>query len=78
MARNDKWEVMDGPTLRRIMQDWPFVMRQATDDWARTFAADIWKHAGNGQWRPTLKQARVMRRLIRELNRDGDEVALIE
>lgn len=69
---------MTGPELRGLMQDWPSVMRQATDDWAQGFSADIWKLAGNGQWRPTKKQARIMRRMIRELNNETDDVTLTE
>lgn len=78
MSGANSWEAMNGRELRKIIQDWPFIMRQATDPWAQSFAADIWKHAGNGQWRPTLKQARIMRRMIRQLNRDTDDVILIE
>lgn len=74
------WGAMDGPELRKIMLHWPHVLRQATDDWARSFALDIWRLSGNGRWRPTLKQARVMRRMIRDLppGEAGDEVQLIE
>lgn len=78
MGDAKKWEAMTGRELRRIMEDWPSVMRQATDDWAKTFAADIWKLSGNGQWRPTAKQAKNMRRMIRELCRETDEVILVE
>lgn len=75
-----KWEAMNGPELRKIMLQWPHVMGLATDDWARTFALDVWKCSGNGRWRPTLRQARVMRRMIRELppGEAGGEVKLIE
>jgi hypothetical protein len=78
MALKNKWQAMGLPELRMIMQDWPHVLRQATNDWAKDFAVNVWKRAGNGQWRPTEKQARVMRRLYRELSRNGDEVNLIE
>ncbi|MGQ0609994.1 MAG: helix-turn-helix transcriptional regulator [Paracoccaceae bacterium] len=54
-------EAMAGRELRRVIMDWSLVMRQATDDWAKTFAADIWKLSGNGQWRPTAQQAKVMK-----------------
>ena len=81
MANNaTRWQAMDKPELRKIIHDWPSVMRQATDPWAQRFAQDVWKKSGNGQWRPTLKQARVMRRMIRDLppGEAGDEVQLIE
>ena len=78
MARASMREAIDRTELRMMMRDWPAVMRQATDEWAQVFSADIWKLAGNGQWRPTLRQSKVMRRLWRELSRDGDEVILIE
>ena len=65
--------IMDAKELRKLILDWPHVMRCATDDWARKFAFDMWAHAANGRWRPTLKQARVMRRMIRELNRKADD-----
>jgi hypothetical protein len=79
MARKTDWEAMDGPSLRKIMQDWPSVMRQATDPWAQDFARDVWKRSGDGQWRPTLKQARIMRKMIRQLtDLSGDDPILIE
>jgi hypothetical protein len=78
MPRANGRDAMGMPELRKIMRDWPAVLCQATNDWAQTFAADIWKQAGNGQWRPTLKQARVMRRMIRELATNGDTIFLIE
>jgi hypothetical protein len=71
-------DAMGGPELRSLMRDWPSIMRQASDVWAQDFAAQIWKRAGDGQWRPTTKQARVMRRLAREFVDATDEVVLIE
>lgn len=63
---------MSGTELRKIMRIWPSVMRQATDDWAQDFAQGVWQRSGNGQWRPTLRQAAVMRRMIRQLPDDQD------
>ena len=78
MPGTDKWEAMNARELRAIMLEWPNVMRQATAEWAKTFANNIWKLSGNGRWRPTLKQARIMRRMLRELRSEGDDVCLIE
>ena len=52
--------------LNRLLNQWPTVMRTATDDWAKEFAFSIWNQSGDKNWQPTFKQTRVMRTLARE------------
>lgn len=67
MARRNKAERMTRTDLKRYLSIWPIVMREATDDWAKEFCLSIWRQSGEPQWMPTLKQSRVMRRLVREV-----------
>lgn len=75
--RQNRWDAMRAGELRKIMGIWPSVMRQASDDWAQDFAQNVWKRSGNGQWRPTLRQAAVMRRMIRQLPDEQDPHLII-
>lgn len=71
MARmRNRWRAMESAELRNIMRRWPLVMQGITDDWALNFAANIWENAANGQWRPTVKQAKTMRKFIVDLGRE--------
>lgn len=54
--------------LRRVAGD-PFA-----EDWPRSFAASIVAQAANPKWRPSVKQAQVMRRLARKARDDGGDV----
>ena len=58
---------MEWLELKQIMDSWPLLMSQTTDPWALKFTADIWELAVSPKWRPTLKQAQVMRQLHREI-----------
>lgn len=69
---------MERRELRKILELWPHVMRQATDDFVIRFSQDIWKHTGDQNWRPTQRQAQVMRKLATELNHENDDCELIE
>ena len=61
--------------LRHLIREWPLVMRNASDHWAKEFANSIWRQSGQPNWRPSLMQLRVMRKMVRELaactNADG-------
>ncbi len=60
---------------------WPRVMRRAMaqdgDEWLKGFVRSIARHAKRAAWRPTFKQAQLMRRLVAELS-DGPEPDLFE
>lgn len=66
MARRNKADRLTRTDLKQYLSVWPTVMREATDDWAKEFALSIWRQSGEPQWMPTLKQSRVMRRMVRE------------
>lgn len=53
--------------LRALMEAWPRVLRLASDPWAQAFAASVWERSADPRWQPTLKQARIMRQMVREL-----------
>ena len=78
--RNASDAVVSSTELKHLITNWPYVMRQVTDDWARRFAYDIWEKAANPYWCPTLKQAHVMQKMVRELARacTDETVILIE
>jgi hypothetical protein len=50
---------------------WPMVMRQVmadgSDEWLKGFVRSIARHGKRRSWRPTVKQAQIMRRLVSEL-----------
>ncbi|MEL7515907.1 MAG: hypothetical protein AAFU82_04070 [Pseudomonadota bacterium] len=50
---------------------WPLVVRRVmaddTDEWLKGFVRSIAKHGKRASWRPTLKQERIMWRLVSEL-----------
>lgn len=65
--------------LRTIMDVWPKVLRQATDPWAKEFAASIWRQSGCPGWMPTDLQFQTMRVMLRQLLTDDEgEITLIE
>lgn len=62
---------------------WPMVLRRvmadSADDWLKGFVRSIARHGKRASWRPTRKQAQIMRRLAAELGTVPDrEVELIE
>ncbi|KPN62095.1 hypothetical protein SAMN04488527_1296 [Aliiroseovarius crassostreae] len=61
---------------------WPRVMRRAMrdgDEWAQGFAKSIARHGKRQSWRPSPKQAHIMRRMINDLaTAPDDELELIE
>lgn len=49
---------------------WPMILRRAVasgDAWVAGFAKSIARHGKRKSWRPTDRQAAVMRRLVSEL-----------
>ena len=69
---------MDRHELRRIMWNWPILMRHATDDKVKKFAYYVWKRSAEAVWLPTLKQAQWIRELHREISDQDDTPDLIE
>ena len=71
---------MEPKELKKVINDWPNVLRLATDPWAQEFAAKVWAQSGNPNWRPSLPQSRVMRKMVSQLPKkgEGEEVILIE
>ncbi len=58
--------------------DWPIVVKRAMrdgDDWVRSFALSIKRQAKRPDWRPTPKQAALMRAMVTEARRGagGDD-----
>ncbi|MCT4610975.1 MAG: hypothetical protein N4A70_17455 [Pelagimonas sp.] len=51
---------------------WPIVMRRVmadgSDQWLQGFVRSIAKHGKRASWRPSPKQAQIMRRLVSELS----------
>jgi hypothetical protein len=52
--------------LRRVMAD-------GSDEWAKGFVKSIARHGKRPGWRPTQKQAWIMRRMIAELGTEECE-----
>ncbi|RYH02753.1 hypothetical protein EU805_09110 [Salipiger sp. IMCC34102] len=49
---------------------WPMVVRRAVavgNEWEAGFAKSIARHGKRKNWRPTYRQAQVMRRMVEEL-----------
>lgn len=68
---------MSGGELDSIMDHWPAVIRECQRDaWSRDFTRSIAARARNPGWRPTRKQARLMRKAVAELF--AGEATLIE
>lgn len=56
---------------------WPAMTRKvatgAADDWVRGFVMSIARQAKRPRWRPTPKQAAMMRRLVAEFRQSSDD-----
>ncbi|MCA0851437.1 hypothetical protein [Salipiger thiooxidans] len=65
-----------------MVHSWPMVLRRVmseeTDEWLKGFVRSIARHGKRAAWRPTEKQAQIMRRLVSELGTAPDDVSLIE
>lgn len=53
--------------LAKMIDQWPHVMRLATSSRAQQFAFSIWARSADPRWRPTARQLRVMRTMLREV-----------
>ncbi|MCB1349304.1 MAG: hypothetical protein KDK11_11935 [Maritimibacter sp.] len=74
---------MTAQELDEILYRWPTVLRRVmadgSDEWVRGFAKSIARHGKRRAWRPTFKQAQIMRRLVAELGTGSQgELELIE
>lgn len=75
---------MTEPELDEIMTArWPAVVRRVmadgSDDWLKGFVKSIARHGKRPTWRPTAKQASIMRRLVAEMGTAPEqELELIE
>lgn len=62
---------MTGLELDEILTlHWPRVLRRVMidgDDWSQVFAKSIARHAKRASWRPSIKQAQIMRRMVSDL-----------
>lgn len=58
--------------IERLLFFMPTCAREATNEWARTFATDMAKRAHWRNWRPTAKQAAIMAKMVSELFSDDD------
>lgn len=61
---------------------WPALVRRAMidgDQWTRTFVLSIARQGKRRSWKPSRKQAEIMRRLLADLaQHDGDASDLID
>lgn len=61
---------------------WPCVLRRVMagdgDEWARGFARSISRHGKRPSWKPSAKQASIMRQMVQELSAPAGELELIE
>lgn len=61
---------------------WPRVVRRAMiegNEWSQGFAKSIARHAKRLSWRPSPKQAQVMRRMVHDLrSAPNEEIEVIE
>lgn len=63
-----RWQIV----LRRVMAD-------SSDEWLKGFVRSIARHGKRATWKPTEKQAQIMRQLVSELGTVPEhEVDLIE
>jgi len=60
--------------MERLMLHWPAVVRRASPGWALDFALSIAKQARNPRWRPSPKQAHLMRAAVAELFEDAGDL----
>jgi hypothetical protein len=53
-----------------LLLRWPLVTRRVMagpDEWLKGFVRSIAKHGKRPKWRPSVKQAQLMRRLVAEI-----------
>lgn len=64
--------------LDRILTlDWPRVVRavmaDGTDEWAKGFVRSIARHGKRPTWKPSPKQAALMKRFVADLKQSAEE-----
>ena len=67
---------MTGEELDRIMTQWGAVISHADDEWSRGFALNIKRCARRPSWRPSVKQAALMRQAVASLHEVGETVRI--
>ena len=65
-------------TIEELIFHMPAIARGKGDEWVKGFAASIMKQSKWRNWKPSPKQAEIMRRLVSELFTETDEMELIE
>jgi len=67
---------------RILTLDWPLIVRRVMagdgDEWTKGFVLSIARQGKRPTWRPTAKQAGIMRRLIAEHRQASDDIEVIE
>jgi hypothetical protein len=62
-----------------IETKWPAVVRRAmadgSDEWIKGFVRSIAKQAKRANWKPTQRQASLMRRLVADLTLSNQDMA---
>lgn len=61
------------PPVDQLLWSWPSVCKAATNDWAKSFALSIAKHAKRRNWQPSPKQHVLMSRMVAELYQHGGD-----
>lgn len=78
-ARNPRASAAE---TERLLVHWPRVVTLAPEGWPRDFARSVSKQCNRRGWRPTEKQASILRRMVSELfthgTADPDDFDLID
>lgn len=64
-----------------LLHRWPILLRRVMvegDDWSRQFVRSIARHGKRRGWRPSPKQAALMRRMLAEMALTDEPGSLIE
>ncbi|WP_375262796.1 hypothetical protein [Palleronia sp.] len=71
--------MMMARSVEELVFHMPTVERQASSDWAKSFAASIRKQSRRRNWHPSPKQLSMMHRLVAEVfTHQDDDITLIE
>lgn len=69
-------------STEELLFHWSAVVKQATNAWAKDFAASIAKQSRRRGWNPTPKQAALMQSMVSDLflhsDQGEDDFSLIE
>lgn len=58
---------MTGPELERHLSYLPTIIAQSEHEWPRDFARSLIRQSKRHGWKPSPKQAAILRRLVSEL-----------